>query len=119
LPVVSNAAIRPLPTLLSVWGGAIKKSLRASEQDREDVKLKRWMWNKQQPSMEFKRFVFIDESCAKTNMTRLYGRAKNETRVVIPLLEVKLKFLNKPGCCKRRSKIIFLGATKIYYPLTI
>lgn len=46
------------------------------------MKLKRWMWKKQQPSMELERLVFIDESGAKTNMTRLYGRAKNGARVV-------------------------------------
>jgi hypothetical protein len=32
--------------------------------------------------MKLKRLVFIDESGAKTNMTRLYGRAKNGARVV-------------------------------------
>jgi transposase len=32
--------------------------------------------------MELKKLVFIDESGAKTNMTRLYGRAKNGARVV-------------------------------------
>ena len=40
------------------------------------------MWKKQQPSMELERLVFIDESGAKTNMTRLYGRAKNGARAV-------------------------------------
>jgi transposase len=40
------------------------------------------MWKKAQPSMELEKLVFIDESGAKTNMTRLYGRAKNGTRVV-------------------------------------
>ena len=32
--------------------------------------------------MDFEKLVFIDESGAKTNMTRLYGRAKNGTRAV-------------------------------------
>ncbi len=32
--------------------------------------------------MELKKLVFIDESGAKTNMTRLYGRAKNGARAV-------------------------------------
>ena len=49
--------------------------LRASEQAREDVKLKRWFWQKAQSSMDLEKLVFIDESGAKTNMTRLYGRA--------------------------------------------
>jgi transposase len=32
--------------------------------------------------MELEKLVFIDESGAKTNMTRFYGRAKNGTRAV-------------------------------------
>jgi transposase len=46
------------------------------------VKLKRLLWKKTQPNMDIKKLVFIDESGAKTNMTRLYGRAKNGARVV-------------------------------------
>jgi hypothetical protein len=56
--------------------GVKKKTLRASEQEREDVKLKRCLWQKAQASMNLEKLVFIDESGAKTNMTRLYGRAK-------------------------------------------
>ena len=56
--------------------------LRASEQDREDVKLKRCLWQKAQPSMKLEKLVFIDESGAKTNMARLYGRAKAGQLVV-------------------------------------
>jgi transposase len=56
--------------------------LRASEQDREDVKLKRWLLQKAQELMNLEKLVFIDESGAKTNMTRLYGRAKSGQRVV-------------------------------------
>ena len=56
--------------------------LRASEQDREDVKLKRCLWQKAQPLMNLEKLIFIDESGAKTNMTRLYGRAKAGQRVV-------------------------------------
>ena len=37
--------------------------------------MKRWLWNKAQPSMDLTRLVFVDESGAKTNMTRLYSRA--------------------------------------------
>jgi transposase len=46
------------------------------------VKLKRWLWQKAQVSMNLEKLVFIDESGAKTNMTRLYGRAKAGQRVV-------------------------------------
>jgi transposase len=40
------------------------------------------LWKKAQPDMDLKKLVFIDESGAKTNMTRLYGRAKNGARAV-------------------------------------
>jgi len=44
--------------------------------------LKRLLWQKAQPDMKLEKLVFIDESGAKTNMTRLYGRAKNGARAV-------------------------------------
>ena len=46
------------------------------------MKLKRWLWQKTQEAMSLEKLVFIDESGAKTNMTRLYGRAKAGQRVV-------------------------------------
>ena len=46
------------------------------------MKLKRCLWQKAQSSMNLEKLVFIDESGAKTNMTRLYGRAKAGQRVV-------------------------------------
>ena len=53
----------------------IKKTLKASEQDREDVKKKREDWQNFQRNSDPARLVFLDETGAKTNMTRLYGRA--------------------------------------------
>jgi transposase len=44
--------------------------------------LKRWLWSKTQPSMDLARLVFVDESGAKTNMTRLYGRAMAGQRAI-------------------------------------
>jgi transposase len=38
-------------------------------------------WKQNQQSLDINRLVFIDESCAKTNMTRLYGRSAVGTRV--------------------------------------
>jgi transposase len=59
-----------------------KKSLRASEQDRPDVKQAREEWRQLQAAVDPARLVFLDESGAKTNMTRLRGRAKGGTRCV-------------------------------------
>jgi transposase len=52
-----------------------KKTLRASEQEREDIARQREQWPQFQTEIEPCRLVFLDESGAKTNMTRLYGRA--------------------------------------------
>lgn len=59
----------------------LKKTLRASEQDRADVRLRREQWRAQQPLWDPRNLVFLDESGAKTNMTRLYGRARQGERV--------------------------------------
>jgi transposase len=52
-----------------------KKTLRADEQDRPDVARRRLHFGIARRFADLERFVFLDESSAKTNMTRLYGRA--------------------------------------------
>lgn len=59
-----------------------KKSLRAAEQDRPDVVAHREAWRQKTRDLDPHRLVFLDESGAKTNMTRLYGRAFDGQRVV-------------------------------------
>ncbi len=54
--------------------------LRPNEHEREDVKQAREQWKKDQPTLELPKLIFLDESGAKTNMTRLYGRAKDGRR---------------------------------------
>ena len=66
----------------NVWGIGIKKTLRASEQDRADVAIRREQWSAQQGTLDLTRLVFLDESGAKTNMTRLRGRALGGQRLV-------------------------------------
>jgi len=55
--------------------------LRADEQNREDVKVKRDEWNATQPDMDSAKLVFLDESSVNTAATRLYGRGLNGERV--------------------------------------
>ena len=57
-----------------------KKTLKASEQKREDIANSRDEWQKFQEAVDARRLVFLDESGLKTNMTRLYGRARNGNR---------------------------------------
>jgi len=54
---------------------ASKKTLFATEQDRPDVTRKRVRWKTYQGRFDPARLVFIDETWAKTNMTRLRGWA--------------------------------------------
>jgi transposase len=55
--------------------------LRAAEQDRADVAKAREEWHASQPSLNPEHLVFIDETGAKTNMARLYGRAPRGRRL--------------------------------------
>jgi transposase len=64
------------------WIAAQKKSLRAAEQDREDVARAREEWRSLQPDMNPDNLVFVDESGASTKMTRLYGRCPRGERLV-------------------------------------
>ena len=59
-----------------------KKTLHAIEQNREDVKAERDEWRTAQSKMEIDKLIFLDESGTNTGMTRLYGRAPSDERVV-------------------------------------
>jgi transposase len=59
-----------------------KKSLFAAEQDRPDVARRRAQWKKYQGRLDPRRLVFIDETWAKTNMTRQHGRCRRGRRLV-------------------------------------
>jgi transposase len=59
-----------------------KKSLHATEQLQPDVARKRERWRRYQRRFDPTRLVFIDETWAKTNMTRTHGRASRGERLV-------------------------------------
>jgi len=59
----------------------IKKILQTAEQNRTDIIIAREMWRTGSVSIDTARFVFIDDSGAKTTMTRLYGRGFGGGRV--------------------------------------
>jgi transposase len=87
-----------------------KKTLIASEQDRADVVNLRVQWHESQPAIDPNRIVFIDETWAKTNMTRRYGRSLMGTRVI------------ERAPCGRWQTTTFLGAlraTGFVAPLTV
>lgn len=55
---------------LNKWGLSFKKTLHASEQEREDVQQARLEWREDQPRMDANRLAFLDETWAATSMTR-------------------------------------------------
>jgi hypothetical protein len=64
---------------------AIKKSLRAAEQDRPHVKAQRQAWLDTLTAAcdgDFTRVSFLDESGAVTSLARTYGRSDCGDRCV-------------------------------------
>jgi transposase len=55
--------------------------LHAAEQQRPDVQQARKHWKKSLRWLDYRKLVFLDETGAKTNMTRLYGWGPKPERV--------------------------------------
>jgi hypothetical protein len=58
----------------------LKKTLHASEQEREDVRLARDQWREKQKDQSRQQLVFLDETGVTTSMMRRYGRAPKGER---------------------------------------
>jgi transposase len=52
-----------------------------SEQNRPEIARRRSQWKKYQNRLDPSRLVFIDETWAKTNMARMYGRCPKGARL--------------------------------------
>lgn len=52
-----------------------KKTLHATEQNREDVAESRAKWREEQPTLDPAKLIFIDETSTATNMGCMYGYA--------------------------------------------
>src|SRR5438477_5632336 len=59
-----------------------KESLHAAEQERADVRIARANLKQEQPRLDPKKLIFIDETGTSTNMTRLRGRAARGQRLL-------------------------------------
>ena len=59
-----------------------KKTLFASEQKRADVAKRREQWPQTCAKLDPRKLVFIDETWAKTNMTRRHGRSRKGQRLI-------------------------------------
>jgi transposase len=62
--------------------GHVKKTAHASEQTRADVAAQREVWRAEQPLLNPRRLIFVDETGASTKMARMYGRAKRGARCI-------------------------------------
>ena len=62
--------------------GPEEKTLRAAEQDREDVARARAAWRAELAGIDPSRFVFLDETGIDTRLTRAHGRAARGRRAV-------------------------------------
>ena len=93
-----------------------KKSLRPSEQQRPDVQARREAWAYQARTLDVHRLIFLDESSAKTNMTRLRGRAPLNQRLVADAphghwhTTTMLSAIRSTGVIESAS-LVFEGAT--------
>jgi len=68
--------------VVATWPDTEKKSLHAAEQARADIAEARRAWRELQPGLKPEKLIFLDETWAKTNMTRLYGRAPRGKRLI-------------------------------------
>lgn len=57
-------------------------TLHAAEQDRPDVAQRRAEWVLWRAGIDLRKLIFIDETWAKTNMTRSRGRAPRGEQLV-------------------------------------
>jgi transposase len=74
-----------LPGVAPAGPDAERKSRRAAEQDRPELKAERAAWREEFAAIDPDRLVFIDESGASTTMDRTYGRAASGVRVDGPV----------------------------------
>src|SRR5262249_26476243 len=70
------------PDFSLVTASLLKKSLRATERNRDDVARKRRRWIREQGLLDPARLVFIDETAVTTNMVRPNGWSPRGERLI-------------------------------------
>lgn len=88
----------------------IKKVLIATERERPDVAERREELKRGQPLLNPDRLVFVDETWAKTNMTRPRGRAQRGERLLASVLH---------GHWKTTTFLAALCSTGLTAPLVV
>jgi transposase len=93
-----------------------KKSRRAAEQDRPELKAQRQAWREEFAAVDPARLVFVDESGSSTAMDRTHGRAPSGVRVDGPVPQghwkvVTLTAAVRLGGVPESACLAFDGAT--------
>ena len=86
-----------------------------------EVQKERKAWCKKTRGVDPQRFVFLDESNAKTNMTRLYGRALRGERVIDHVPDGRWESLTMLSALRfdgRMTTMVYEGGTDILAMLT-
>jgi transposase len=81
-----------------------------------EVQKERKAWCKKVLGVDPQQFVFLDESNAKTNMTRLYGRAPRGERVTAHVPDGRwesLTMLSALGFDGRTTTMVYQGGTDV------
>lgn len=95
---------------------AKKKSVRAREQLDPEVAAQRAEWSEWMGAVDPDRFVFLDESHAKTTMTRRYGRAPRGERVIDHVPAGKYHSTTMLGALRRDGTVaalVYEGGTDV------
>jgi transposase len=93
-----------------------KKSLRAREQLDPEVIAQRREWGERTAGIDPDRFIFLDESNAKTTMTRTYGRAPRGERVVDHVPDGRYHSTTMMGAVRRDGTVaamVYEGGTDV------
>jgi transposase len=107
------AAAAPCGVFSIATTSPLKKSLRATEQNRADVARARRRWIREQGLLDSSCLVFIDETSVNTNMARLYGRCPRGERLVghVPFGAWKtLTFVAGLRCDEMTAPLVIDGA---------
>jgi transposase len=93
-----------------------KKTRRAAEQDRPELKAQRSAWREEFAAVDPERLVFLDESGATTAMDRTHGRAASGVRVDGPVPQGHWKVITltaavRLGGVPEAACLAFDGAT--------
>jgi transposase len=110
-----------LPRLAAAADYTQKKSLASAEQQDPGVQQQRAVWRRKVVGVDPRRFKFLDQTGAKTTLTRLYGRAPRGQRVREYVPDGRWQSLTLMGTLGFRgdtTAFVYAGGTDVMALLT-